>query len=127
MSALEVLEHLREANPKELAMVRDTAESLLSAAQLTSSEDREIVEALEESEAQFARGEGIPAAEAGYLRRIAAEIDALSTMPSRFPFWKTSQKYRFLIAEKYLAFFQIEGMRVKVSHVRYAGRSPFRG
>ena len=64
MSALEVLEHLREANPKELAMVRDTAESLLSAAQLTSSEVREIVEALEESEAQFAWGEGIPAAEA---------------------------------------------------------------
>jgi hypothetical protein len=64
MSALEVLEHLREANPKELAMIRDTAESLLSVAQLTSSEDREIVEALEESEAQFARGEGIPAAEA---------------------------------------------------------------
>ena len=64
---------------------------------------------------------------ADYLRRIAAEIDALSTMPSRFPFWKTSQKYRFLIAEKYLAFFQIEGMRVKVSHVRYAGRRPFRG
>lgn len=45
-------------------MVRDTAESLLSAAHLTSSEDREIVEALEESEAQFARGEGIPVAEA---------------------------------------------------------------
>ena len=64
MSAIEVLEHLREANPEELAMVRDTAESLLSIAQLTSSEDREIVEALEESEAQFARGEGIPAAEA---------------------------------------------------------------
>ena len=63
MSALEVLEHLREANPKELAMVRDTAESLLSVAQLTSSEDREIAAALEESETQFARGEGIPAAE----------------------------------------------------------------
>jgi plasmid stabilization system protein ParE len=63
----------------------------------------------------------------GYLRRIAAEINALSTMPSRFPFWKTSQKYRFLTTEKYLAFFQIEGRRVKVSHVRYAGRSPFRG
>ena len=27
-----------------------------------------------------------------YLRRIAAEIDSLSTMPSRFPFWKTSKK-----------------------------------
>ena len=45
-------------------MVRDTAESLLSVAQLTSGEDREIVEALAESEAQFARGEGILAAEA---------------------------------------------------------------
>lgn len=56
MSALEVLDHLREANPKELTIVRDTAESLLSVAQLTVSEDREIVAALEESEAQFARG-----------------------------------------------------------------------
>lgn len=64
MSALEVLEHLREANPKELTIVRDTAESLLSVAQLTVSEDREIIAALEESEAQFARGEGIPVAEA---------------------------------------------------------------
>jgi hypothetical protein len=64
MSALEVLEHLREATPKELTIVRDTAESLLSVAQLTVSEDREIVAALEESEAQFARGESIPVAEA---------------------------------------------------------------
>ena len=64
MSALEVLEHLREADPKELAMVRDTAETLLAVSQLTSGEDQEIVEALEESEAQFAMGEGIPAAEA---------------------------------------------------------------
>jgi len=63
MSALEVLEHLQTANPKELAMVRDTAESLLSVAILSSSEDQEIVEALEESDAQFARGEGIPASE----------------------------------------------------------------
>lgn len=61
-----------------------------------------------------------------YLRRIADDIDALATMPSRFPFWKDSQKYRFLIAEKYLAFFQIKGMRVLVSHVRYAGRRPFK-
>ena len=64
MSAIEVLEHLREANPKELTIIRDTAESLLSVAQLTLSEDREIVAAMEESEAQFARGEGIPASEA---------------------------------------------------------------
>jgi hypothetical protein len=32
MSAHEVLEHLREANTRELVMVRDTAESLLSVA-----------------------------------------------------------------------------------------------
>jgi len=64
VSTIEVLEHLREANPKELTIIRDTAESLLSVAQLTLSEDREIVAAMEESEAQFARGEGIPASEA---------------------------------------------------------------
>ena len=64
---------------------------------------------------------------ADYLRRIAAEIDAFRAMPGRFPLWKSSRKYRFLTTEKYLAFFQIEGMRVKVSHIRYAGRSPFRG
>lgn len=62
-----------------------------------------------------------------YLRRIANEIDSLETLPSRFPFWKDSQRYRFLIAEKYLAFFQIIGLRVLVSHVRYAGRKPFKG
>ena len=64
MSAMEVLVHLQKANPKELAMVRDTAESLLSVAQLTASEDQEILDALEESEAEFARGEGIPSTEA---------------------------------------------------------------
>ena len=64
MSALEVLEYLREAKPEELAMVRDTADSLLSIATLTASEEREIEDALEESDAQFARGEGIPAAAA---------------------------------------------------------------
>lgn len=73
MSALEVLEHLREAGPKELALVRDTAESLLSVAKLTASEDREIADALEESEAQFAMGEGIPAAEAWRTARIATD------------------------------------------------------
>ena len=64
MSALEVLEQLREAKPEELVMVRDTAESLLSIATLSSSDEREIAEALNESDAQFARGEGIPAAAA---------------------------------------------------------------
>lgn len=62
-----------------------------------------------------------------YLRRIALEIDGLSSMPERFPFWKDSQKYRFLVAEKYLAFFRIEGATVMVSHIRYAGRRPFTG
>ena len=64
MSALEVLEHLREAKPEELAMVRDTAESLLSLANLDAFDEQEIAEALEESDAQFARGEGVPAAQA---------------------------------------------------------------
>jgi len=62
-----------------------------------------------------------------YLGRISAQIDALNTMPNRFPFWKTSQKYRFMITEKYLVFFQVEEARVKISHVRYAGRKPFLG
>ena len=64
MSATEVLEHLREANPTELAMVRDTADSLLAMAALNRSEKQEIDEALAESESQFLRGEGIPAADA---------------------------------------------------------------
>ncbi len=64
MSAVEVLEHLSKANSKELAMVRDTAESLLTASQMTLSEDRELESALAESEAQFRNGEGIPATEA---------------------------------------------------------------
>ena len=48
-------------------------------------------------------------------------------MSERFPFWKDSQRYRFLVAEKYLAFFRIEGATVMVSHIRYAGRRPFTG
>ena len=54
---------MQDANPEELVLIRDTAESLLSATKLTAQEDREISEALEESDAQFARGEGIQAAE----------------------------------------------------------------
>lgn len=64
MSATEVLEHLRKANPAELAMVRDTADSLLAMAVLNQNEKQEIDEALAEAESQFLRGEGIPAAEA---------------------------------------------------------------
>ena len=64
---------------------------------------------------------------AEYLRRIADAIDALSLMPERYPFWRDSSSYRFLVAEKYLAFFKIEGGIVKVAHVRYAGRRPFAG
>ncbi len=60
MSATEILEHLREANPTELALVRDTADSLLAMAALNQSEKQEIDEALAESESQFLRGEGIP-------------------------------------------------------------------
>ncbi len=64
MSSVEVLEQLSKANPKELAMVRDTAESLLAALHMTLSEDKEIESALAESESQFRNGEGIPATEA---------------------------------------------------------------
>ena len=62
-----------------------------------------------------------------YMRRIAAEIMLLEKLQARFPFWKDSQKYRFLVAEKYLVFFQIRDLKVLISHVRYAGRKPFRG
>ncbi len=62
-----------------------------------------------------------------YLRRIASEIALLEKFPERFPFWRNSKKYHFLIAEKYLVFFQVSDLRVLISHVRYAGRKPFRG
>jgi len=62
-----------------------------------------------------------------YLRRIAAEINSLEHMPLRFPFWKESQSYRFLVAGKYLVFFKVAGSVVQVMHVRYAGGKPFRG
>lgn len=63
MSALEVLGHLRNAKPDELVMIRDTAESLLLMNGMAAADEREISEALDESAAQFARGEGITAAE----------------------------------------------------------------
>ncbi len=64
MSAMEVLDRLQKADPAELAMVRDTAESLLALANHGASETQEIEDALLESESQFDRGEGISAAEA---------------------------------------------------------------
>lgn len=63
---------------------------------------------------------------AAYLQRIAAAIDALGAMPERFPLWRDAGDHRFLVAEKYLVFFRIQGTQVQVSHVRYAGRRPFK-
>ncbi|MEX1118713.1 MAG: hypothetical protein WEB60_07950 [Terrimicrobiaceae bacterium] len=64
MSAIEVLDRLQKADPTELAMVRDTAESLLALANLGTRETQEIEDALLESESQFERGEGISVEEA---------------------------------------------------------------
>lgn len=63
MGTTEVLDHLKEATPEELAIVRDTAASLLAMNHLGHSEFEEIAAALCESESQFELGEGIPSAE----------------------------------------------------------------
>ncbi len=62
-----------------------------------------------------------------YLRKIASEIELLEIFPDRFPFWRDRKKHHFLIAAKYLVFFQIRQFRVLISHIRYAGRTPFSG
>ncbi len=64
VGVMEILEQLRDANPVELKMVRDTAESLLALAAIKAGEAQEIEEALAESEAQFERGEGISVGDA---------------------------------------------------------------
>jgi hypothetical protein len=64
MSSVEVLEHLKTADPEELILIRDTADSLLGVSQLSSHEENEIQTALLESDLQFSKGEGISSTEA---------------------------------------------------------------
>ncbi len=64
---------------------------------------------------------------ANYVGRILSEIELLETFPARFPFWRAGQSYRFLIVQKYVAFFRLIESRVEIAHVRSAGRKPFLG
>ena len=56
MSALEILEHLSEASAEELALVKETAEGLLSLQSVDAREQAEITEALAEADADIAAG-----------------------------------------------------------------------
>jgi len=56
MSALEILEHLSEASAEELALVKETAEGLLSLQSVDAREQAEITTALEEADADIAAG-----------------------------------------------------------------------
>lgn len=54
MSALEILEHLSEASAEELALVKETAEELLSLQTADARERAEINAALSEADADIA-------------------------------------------------------------------------
>ncbi|MEI7865718.1 MAG: hypothetical protein WCI38_10140 [Chthoniobacterales bacterium] len=56
MSALEILEHLSEASAEELALVKETAEELLSLQTADARVRAEINAALAEAEADIAAG-----------------------------------------------------------------------
>jgi len=56
MSALEILEHLGNANAEELQMVKETAEGLLSLRSLELAEQADINVALAEAEADIVAG-----------------------------------------------------------------------
>ena len=61
-----------------------------------------------------------------YLRRILDAMDSLADFPERYPPWRYSPSLRMMPVAKYCVFYRVVGDTVRVVHIRYAGRSPFR-
>ena len=61
-----------------------------------------------------------------YLRRILDAMDSLADFPERYPQWRYSPSLRMMPVAKYCVFYRVVGDTVRVVHVRYAGRTPFR-
>lgn len=61
-----------------------------------------------------------------YLRRILDAIDSLAEFPYRYPPWRYSPSLRMMPVAKYCVFYRVVGETVRIVHIRYAGRTPFR-
>ena len=61
-----------------------------------------------------------------YLRRILDAMDSLADFPERYPPWRYSPSLRMMPVAKYCVFYRVVGDTVRVVHIRYAGRTPFR-
>jgi plasmid stabilization system protein ParE len=61
-----------------------------------------------------------------YLRRILDAIGSLAEFPDRYPPWRYSPSLRMMPVAKYCVFYRVVGDIVRVVHIRYAGRTPFR-
>ena len=61
-----------------------------------------------------------------YLRRILDAMDSLAEFPERHPAWQYDKSLRMMPVEKYLVFYRVVGDTVRIVHIRYAGRMPYR-
>ena len=61
-----------------------------------------------------------------YLHRILDAMDSLVDFPERYPPWRYSPSLRMMPVAKYCVFYRVVGDTVRVVHIRYAGRTPFR-
>jgi plasmid stabilization system protein ParE len=61
-----------------------------------------------------------------YLHRILDAMDSLADFPERYPPWRYSPSLRMMPIAKYCVFYRVVGDTVRVVHIRYAGRTPFR-
>jgi plasmid stabilization system protein ParE len=61
-----------------------------------------------------------------YLRRILDAMDSLAEFPERYPPWRYSPSLRMMPVAKYCVFYRVVGDTVRIVHIRYAGRTPFR-
>jgi plasmid stabilization system protein ParE len=61
-----------------------------------------------------------------YLRRILDAMDSLADFSERYPPWRYSPSLRMMPVAKYCVFYRVVSDTVRVVHIRYAGRTPFR-
>ena len=69
---------------------------------------------------------GSEAVTAAYEGRIRKACDSLVDFPNGYPPWRYSPSLRMMPVAKYCVFYRVVGVTVRVVHIRYAGRTPFR-
>ena len=69
---------------------------------------------------------GSEAVTAAYEARIRNACDSLVDFPNGYPPWRYSPSLRMMPIAKYCVFYRVVGDTVRVVHIRYAGRTPFR-